>query len=249
MLWPRLRSLSGMCPCPPLVRLVLLSLAAPPVLVRHLFALIRHLYALCPPCVVGLQSLSTTFRLVSALCPPCVRLASAVAAPPNLVRHEPAMGPSCVRRISALAVPPNLVRHYVSALCPLRLPPKPRPLCVGQALSARLALYPPGVGFGRASKRCVSHVASVSAICPLLVFSLSSRCLLVFRSLSALCRFLAGSMVWLWPGLCQLCVRSLVFAPLSVLCPLLSTLVEVFVAGPLPAVRLVTFSRQCSCLT
>ena len=126
----------------------------------------------------------------------------------------------CQPCVCQVSAPPNLARH-VSA--------KPRPLCVGQAL-----LYP--------------MLPSVSAMCPLLVFSLTSRCLLVVRSLSALCRLLAGSMVWLWPGLCQLCVRSLVFAPLSVLCPLLSTLVEVFVAGPLPAVRLVAFSRQCSCL-
>ena len=31
------------------------------------------------------------------------------------------------------------------------------------------------------------------------------------------CRFSAGSVVWLWPGLCQLCVRPLVLALLSVL--------------------------------
>ena len=85
-------------------------------------------------------------------------------------------------------------------------------------------------------------------LCPPCVRALCFLCPLVVRSLSALCRFLAGSMVWLWPGLCQLCVRSLVFAPLSVLSPLLSALVEVFVATPLPAVCLVTVSRQCSCL-
>ena len=221
-------------PCPPLVRLV-------STLCCWLWPRLRLVSALCPPCVVG-------FGRASALCPPCVRLVSAAAAPPNLVRHEPAMCPSCVRLMSPLAVPPNLVRHvsakcppsvplvsalaappnlvrHVSALCPSGPPPKPcppcvclvfcplsplwprrrlqtlsaigppcvrfgfpakpRPLCVGQAL------YPPRpcVGFGRASKRCVSHVA---AICPLLVFSLSSHCPLVVRSLSSLFGFWLG---------------------------------------------------------
>ena len=126
--------------------------------------------------------------------------------------------------MSALASPPNLGR-YVSV----------RPC-------ARLTLYPPCVSFGRGSNCCALCVRHVSAPCLFFVLSLSARCSLFIRSLSVL----AGSMVWLWPGLCQLCVLSLVFAPLSVLCPLLSALVEVFVAAALPAVRLVTFSRQCS---
>ena len=147
----------------------------------------------------------------------------ALAAFLELVRHVSTLCPPRRHVSFALAVPPNFVRFppRLVRLVFIRL---------GSALAA-----PPSV---------VSPILpSVSAMCPLLVSSLSSHCPLVVRSLSALCRFLAGSMVWLWLGLCQLCARSLVFAPWSVLCPLLSALVEVFVATPLPAVRLVTFSR------
>ena len=228
--------------CPLLVRLVLLALAAPPVLIRHLSALcppcVLLVSALCPPCV-ALCPLWPRLQTLSGMSPPCVQLAS----PCVCFGRASKPCPACVRLVSAWPAPRSLVRLAsalcLSALCSLRLPVRP---CV------RLALYPACVGFGRASKRCVCHVALCVRHLSAPVFFLSSRCPLVFRSLSALCRFLAASMVWLWPGLCQLCARSLVFAPLFVLCPLLSTLVEVFVAGPLPAVRLATFSRQCSCL-
>ena len=68
------RRVSGACPpmcatCPPLVRLVLLALAAPPVLVRHLSALCcwlwPRLHRPCPPCV---RHLSACVRHLSALC-------------------------------------------------------------------------------------------------------------------------------------------------------------------------------------
>ena len=71
---------------------------------------------------------------------------------------------------------------------------------------------------------CLGHSALrppcarlMSAMCPLLVFSLSSPsplCSPFVRSLFAQCRPLSGSMVWLGPSLCQLCVHCLVFAPL-----------------------------------
>ena len=270
-MWPQCVRLvlSLSATCPPCVHLMLLALAAPPLLVRPLSAryprcvwlvllalaappvLVCHLSALCPPCVLGFCP--PCVRLVSALCLPCVRLLSAVAAPPPCVRLVSASCPlwPCLQTLSAmyslvsiLAAPPNLVRH-VSLCVSFGRASKPWPavclvstspcICLVSALAAFRSVASP-------------TLPSVSAICPLLVFSLSSRCPLVFHSLSALCRFLAWSMVWLWPGLCQLCVRSLIFAPLFVLCQLLSTLIEVFVAGPLPAVHLVTFSRQYSCL-
>ena len=152
---------------------------------------------------------------LSAMRPPCVRLVSAVAAPPNLVRHVSAKCPpcvrcgraskpcaACVRHVSAKCPPcvrlgraskpcPAWARH-VSTLCPpyvcFGFPSKPRPPCVG------LALYPPCVSLSRASKRCVSHVAlcvrHVSA-----PFSLFSRCPLV--TLFALYPLFVG----FWPGL------------------------------------------------
>ena len=180
--------------------------------------------------------------------PPCVCLVSALAAPPNLVWHVSAVClpcvrgcPACARHVFTLCPPRKPCPPCVCKPCPpsppcvcFGLPSKPWPPCVGQAscppclVSALCRLWP-------RLKRCVSHVAlcvrHVSAPC----YSLSSRCPLVVRSLSTLCRFLAGSMVWLWPGFCQLCVRFLVFGPLSVLCPLLSASVEVFVATPLLA--------------
>ena len=197
-------------------------------------------------------------RILSAMCPPCVRFARASKPCPACVRHVSTLCPPCVRfghaskpcpayyvpQLSVKCLPcvcfgrasapchasfPCCVRH-VSALCPLWL-------------CRHVSVRPPNL---------VSAMRpSVSAMCPLLVFSLSSLCPLVVRSLSARCRSLPRSMVWLWPSLCQLYVRSFVFVPLSVLCPLLSALVEVFVFGlaaPLLAVRLVTFSRHCPCL-
>ena len=120
--------------------------------------------------------------------------------------------PACVRHKSTVCL------GRASKLCPplcARLAPRPAPprlvrlvfvRLVGSALAAPPSVVSPMLRF-------------VFAMSPLFVLSLSLDCPLVVRSLSVLCRFLAGSMVWLWPGLCQLCVRSLVFAPLSVLCP------------------------------
>ena len=130
----------------------------------------------------------------------------------------PAPRPQALAALCVCPPCPRQCLQTLSALCPLWLPLQTRPPCVGQAMCpprlvsalCRLWPAPPSI--------VPAMLPSVSAMCPLLVFSLSSRCPLVVRSLSALCRFLAGSM-WLWPRLCQLCVRSLVFAPLSVLCP------------------------------
>ena len=173
--------------------------------------LVRQVPALCP--------LWPRLQTLSSMCPrsirPCVYY---MAAPPNLCVH---LGRApCVRLVSALAAPPNLVQHLsakCSALC-LLWPPWPRPVCP-PCVRLVPALYLPCV-------RLLSALAAppglVSALSPLLAFSLSSLCPLVVRSSFALCRLLSGCMVWLWPSLCQLCVRSLVFAPLFVLCPLLS---------------------------
>ena len=110
--------------------------------------------------------------------------------------------------------------------------------------------------FGRvpgACPPCVRHLSALGplwphlqvlclpccSLCPPCVRSLSFLGPLIVRSLFALCPlvvgFLAGSMVWLRPGLCQLCVRCLNFARSSVLCPLLSAFVDVLVATPLSA--------------
>ena len=120
----------------------------------------------------------------------------ALAAFLELVRHVSTIGRAPPPGRALTPCPPwvRFGRAGASKPCPpcLRLmsalasPPN-----LGRHVSAvRLALYPP----------CVR---SLSFLCPLIVRSL-------FALLSALCRFLAGSMVWLWPGLCQLCVRSLV---------------------------------------
>ena len=119
--------------------------------------------------------------------------------------------PSCVRLMSALASSPNLGRHVSVRPC------------------ARLALYSPCVGFGRASKRCVPHAA-------LCVRPLSFLCSLVVRPLSALCRPLSGSMVF---GFGRAFVHSVsvlwflrLFCSVSVVCPL-------FVWSPLAGSALV----------
>ena len=117
---------------------------------------------------------------VPGACPPCVRFGRA---------SKPC--PACVCQVShflvfALAVPPNLVRH----------PSKPRRPCV------RLTLYLPCVSFGRASKRCVSHVV---ALC---VRSLSFLCPLVVRSLFALDPLLVGFCPGLWFGFGRAFVSS-----------------------------------------
>ena len=146
-------------------------------------------------------------RHVSALCPLSPRLQSCL---------------TCVRHLSVVsAVAGSPCVHLVSASCPLGRAPKPCPSCVrlmsGLASPPNLGLVPasPGIGLVSALAAPPSVVSpmlpSVSAMCPLLVFSLFSRCPLVVRSLSALCRFLAGSLVWIWPGLCQFRVRALAF--------------------------------------
>ena len=152
MLWPRLRSLSAMCPpltCPPLVRLVLLALAAPPVLVRHLSALcppcVRHLSALCCWLWPRLQSLSATCppcaRIVSATCPPCVVGFGRASSPcPPLVRLVPALRPSSpcmplVRQVSAYMCLD--VVHRWTVLCPPSCP-----LCIPRCLPLSRSISP-----------------------------------------------------------------------------------------------------------
>ena len=119
----------------------------------------------------------------------------------ELVRHVSAFSPpSLVHLVSALRRLQTL-----SAMCPpyvrFGFPPKPLPPCLGQALC-------PPVGFGHASKCCVSHVAlcvrHVSTPCLFFVLPLSARCSLFIRSLSVFGR-----------------VYGLALAgPLSPLCPL-----------------------------
>ena len=203
---PLVRLVSTLCcfgrastPCPPLVRcprcvrLVLLALAAPPVLVRDLSAL-------CPPCVVGFCPLCVRLvllafvRHVPALRPPCVRLL--FAAPPPCVHLAFASCPlwPCLLTLSAMC--PACVAlcllwpclQTLSAMCPF-VPALAAPRHVsGTPPCVRLALYTPCVGFGRASKRCVSYVAlcvrHLSAPCLFFVLSLSARFSLFIRSFS-----------------------------------------------------------------
>ena len=80
---------------------------------------------------------------------------------------------------------------------------------------------------------------SVSAMCPLLVFSLSARCLLFIRSLSAF--------VWVYglalaEPLCQLYVRCLVFAPLSFVCLVWSPLAGSALVCPRASPRICTLT-------
>ena len=146
-------------------------------------------------------------------CPACACLVSAFGRAPNLVRHVSAFSPpSLVHLVSAL-------RHLqtLSAMCPpyvrFGFPRKPLPPCLAQALCLP-------VGFGRASKRCVSHVGlcvrHVSAPCLFFVLPLSARCSLFIRSLSVFGRVyglaLAGTLSALLSALwflclCLFCVR------------------------------------------
>ena len=127
-----------------------------------------------------------------------------------------------------------LGKKGLAAICSADVP-WPCPSCVRLAP----ALCPPW------GPSLVRHVSAL-AVPPNLAFAMSAMCPLLVFFLSSLCRPLSGSMLWLWLGLCQLCVLSLVFAPVSVLRLLLSALVEVFVQGlPLP---MVTLSRHCFCL-
>ena len=251
MLWPR---------CPPCVHFGRTSKPCP-ACVRQVSPLcliwpcLQTLSAMCPPCVCHVSAMCLPcVRHVSAMCPPCVRLVSALCPPLAAPQTLSGMCPPCVRLGRARKPCPPCARLVFVRLepalnskpclpCPpyvrCGIPSKPRPPCVGQALcpprlvSALCRLWPRLQALRLpCCPLCPPCVRSLSFF----VLSLSARCSLLIRSLSV------------WPGLCQLCVRSLVFAPLSVLCPMLPALVEVFVAAPLPAVRLVTFSRQCSCL-
>ena len=159
----------------------------------------RHVSALCPPCVRLLSAVAAPppcVHLVSASCPlwPCLQTLSAMC-PPYLVRHVSAFCPSGPRpqALSSALSPLWPLRRLqtLSAMCPpcvrFGFPPN-----LGRYVSVRpcvrLALYRPCVGFGRASKRCVSHVAPcvrhVSAPCLFFVLSLSACFSLFIRSLS-----------------------------------------------------------------
>ena len=233
-LWPRFQSLSATCPpciagcghasssCPPLVRLVsalvrrvLLALAAPPVLVRHLSALccwlwprLQSLSATCPPCVRHLSAFLALaappcpplVRHVSATCPPCVVGFGHASSPcpsalccwlwPRL-RSLSAICPPCVRHLSALccfalAAPPVLVRHLY-ALCPPLVP---------QILNCSLS-----------GKKGWPRPQSLSALCPP-----SATCLPCVHLVP--CVRLESALATL-PNL----VHRLVSATLSAMCP------------------------------
>ena len=243
MLWPRLRSLSALCPplvrlvllafrasplvrlvsalCPPLLRLVLLALAAPPVLVRFVSAT-------CPPCVVG-------FGRASNPCPPLVRL---VSCPPRL-RSFSAMCPPCVVGFGRASTPcPPLF----SALC-CWLRPRLQSLSATCVRIVLLAATAPPVLVRHLSALCPPCVRHLSALCcwlwPLLQ-SLSATCVrivllaaaappVLVRHLSALCppcvRHLSALCCWLWPRLqslsatCPPCARLALLQSLYATCP------------------------------
>ena len=114
-------------------------------------------------------------RHVSAKCPPCVCFGCA---------SKPC--PPSARLVSALCL---------SALSPLWLPLQTSAaMCRSGLVSASPCIRLVSAGFGRASKRCVSHVA-------LCVCHVSAPCLffcpLVVRSLFALHPLFVG----FWPGL------------------------------------------------
>ena len=217
MLWPHSWSLSAMCP--PCARFGRAAKPCPTFCPP--WPHVRHEPAMCPPCV--------RFGRASKPCPACV--------PPGVCLGRASKRcPSCVRHVSAFAAPPTL-----SGMCPpyvrFGFPSISRRVSVRPCV--RLALYLPCVGFGRASKHCVSHVAlcvrHVSALCLFFVLSLSARCSLFIRPLSVFGR-----------------VYGLALAgPLSALCPLFgfcAFVCSVSRSWWLRLVRLVTFSRQCSCL-
>ena len=188
---PRLQSLSAACPpcvrtCPlcivgfgrasnpflPFVRLMLLALAAPPALVRHLPALCSPLVCLfgfghaSSPCPPLFRLLWPHFQSLSATCPPCVCHLSALCCRvwPRLqslpalccwlwsrLRSLSAMCLPCVRLVLlALAAPPVLVR-YLSAWCPLRP-------CVPQTVNCGFFSQEKKAGrVPRACRPCVRH--------------------------------------------------------------------------------------------
>ena len=169
------QSLSATCPpchlsdtCPPLVRLVLLALAAPPVsspclpLVRHVSAtptLVRYLSALCCWLWPRLQSLSAT-------CPPCVRLVPACGCfqtfyfPKQFI-----VGFSLGRRTLTMPWPRP---QSLSGMCPASCPLWP-PL---QALSAMYNVYP-CLLFAMCPP-CVGHVSKIYPPCVRLASTLAA---------------------------------------------------------------------------
>ena len=210
-------------------------------------------------------------KSVPGACPPYVCLVSALAAPPNLVRHVSAIcrvfcvvacpacvclafrrAPNLVQHMSALSLP-NLV-HLVSAL---------------KRLQTLFAMCPPCVRFGfplktfatmsrsglvspcRLRPRLQALCLPCRALCPpcvrslfFFVLPLSGGCSPFLRSLSVFGR-----------------VYDLALAgPLSALCPLfgfcafvcsVSVVVRLgwgFCAARLPADRMLTLSRQRFCL-
>ena len=189
MFWPRPWSLSAMCP--------LVSTLSP------LWPRLQTLSAMCPWCVRLASALWVRFGRAPKTCPPSLRLVSrlvvsslgsALAAPPNLVRHVSVMCPPCVRPLSPLWPRPK----NLSAISPPCVPP-----CCVQ----------PWVRFGRASKPCPPCVRDVSALCPPFESTLAAPQKLV-RHLSALCpALLCPALGPLWPRLqtlsamCPWCVR------------------------------------------
>ena len=117
--------------CPPLVHLVLLALAAPPVLVRHLSTLcppsvvgfgplVRQVSPRCPPCVCLVSALCSW--LLPALCPPCVLVFGRSSSPCRpLVRQVFAYNVRLYSVWILFTVGPSCVRHHVlsARLCPL----------------------------------------------------------------------------------------------------------------------------------
>ena len=170
-----------------------------------------HVPALCPRCLsprvrLAFQTLSAMPpQILSALCPLWLpfRHVSAWA------RVCVGFGRVCSPRVRLVFA--CMVSAFARVLC--RLWTQVSAMCVSAVCV------------------CVCHVSALDKLCPararsvsaifglcvrhvsapwlLFVLSLSARCSLF---ISALCQPLSRSMVWLWPSLCQLCVRSLIFA-------------------------------------
>ena len=209
MLWPRLRSLSAYVrhlsppcvvgfgrasgPCPPLVRLVLLALAAPPVLVRDLSALcpplVRRVSATCPPCVVPQAVYCDWGSLLEehmpwprpGVCPPCVRHC------PPCVRHCVRLGSASKFGWPRLQLCRPCVR-LVSAMCLPCVPPCITLICHLPGMCRPSAFSPPCVF--HVSAMCLlkrsHHSPSLTAMRPPCVCHVSSMCRSCVRSLSAM---------------------------------------------------------------
>ena len=197
----------GLSPCPPLVRLVLLALAAPPVLVRFVSAA-------CPPCVVGFGRASSPCPPLvchlSALCPPC--------APPVLVCH---LSGRCLPILSTrehsvwmFSVELFCVRHHVRCaslcvcLCPGLFPQtvySPNNLLYGSLLEERrlaaihvsaivrhvCALAAP---LNLVCLLCLPHVCP--AMCPLFVCHVLAPCQLRSTMCPRLWTLSARGLLW-----------------------------------------------------